>query len=40
MKKQILLLLCFALATASFSQTAKRHFLLRDEGISQLAYID
>lgn len=40
MKKQILLLLCFALATASFSQPAKRHFLLRDEGISQLAYID
>lgn len=40
MKKQVFFLISFALAISSFSQSAKRHFLLRDEGISQLAYID
>ena len=40
MKKFIFVLFCYFSAATVFCQPAKRHFLLRDEGISQLAYID
>ncbi len=40
MKKYLFILICFLSTIAAFGQPTKRHFLLRDEGISQLAYID
>ena len=40
MKKYFFVLICFLSTIAAFGQPTKRHFLLRDEGISQLAYID
>lgn len=40
MKKIFFVLASLLIVSASFSQKTPRHFLLRDEGISQLAYID
>ncbi len=40
MKKYFIVMIHLLIVATAFGQSAKRHFLLRDEGISQLAYID
>jgi len=40
LKPCLLLLVCISIVSTIFSQSESRRFLLRDEGISQLSYID